>query len=239
MNIQNSEQIKENKKTEDTPLYNNVKNSFTITYILLLTTGTITLIEALRTTNPTVRHIMNLETCISLIAGYFYGIFIEKINYFEQNKIPFIWSDITLTRYIDWTITTPLMLIVLSLVLGQNTNIPIKLKMITSVIILNYLMLYIGYLGETGVYNKLTASIAGFVPFIMMFGIIFMTFLQPKYNYANYVLFTIFVFIWSLYGIVYLLNDEYKNIIMNILDSTAKCLVGISLWVYYTKIIQL
>ena len=65
MNIQDSEQIKENKKTEDTPLYNNVKNSFTITYILLLTTGTITFIEALRTTNPTVRHIMNLESVIT------------------------------------------------------------------------------------------------------------------------------------------------------------------------------
>ena len=42
--------------------------SFTLTYILLLTTGTITLIEALRTKIPLVRHIFNLETVISVIA---------------------------------------------------------------------------------------------------------------------------------------------------------------------------
>ena len=36
--------------------------SFTLTYILLITTGTITLIEALRTKIPLVRHIFNLET---------------------------------------------------------------------------------------------------------------------------------------------------------------------------------
>jgi hypothetical protein len=45
--------------------------SFTLTYILLLTTGTVTLIEALRTKIPLVRHIFNLETVISIIAGYF------------------------------------------------------------------------------------------------------------------------------------------------------------------------
>ena len=55
-------------------------SSFYITYVFLLTTTAITLIEALRSPIPQIRHIMNLETCISIVASYFYGLFIEEIN---------------------------------------------------------------------------------------------------------------------------------------------------------------
>ena len=69
---------KEEKRKNPTQYY--VKYSFVITYILLLTTGTITFIEAMRTQVPAVRHIMNLETCISIVAGYFYSVFVQKIE---------------------------------------------------------------------------------------------------------------------------------------------------------------
>ena len=60
--------------------YPYITTSFYFTYVLLFTTGTITLIEAISTTNPAIRHIMNLETCISIIAGYFYSQFINKLT---------------------------------------------------------------------------------------------------------------------------------------------------------------
>ena len=50
-------------------------------------------------------------------------------------------------------------------------------------------------------------------------------------------LFGIYVFIWGLYGFVYLLDEENKNIMYNILDVTAKCFVGLGLWTYFTKIL--
>ena len=62
-----------------------VKNSFYFTYIFLITTGTICFIEALRNPDPRVRHIMNLETCISVVAGYFYALFVDKINKAEND----------------------------------------------------------------------------------------------------------------------------------------------------------
>ena len=65
----------EDKQSADR-LFGIVKMTFYITYVLLITTGTITLIEALRNNQPAVRHVMNLETCISIIAGYFYSQFI-------------------------------------------------------------------------------------------------------------------------------------------------------------------
>jgi hypothetical protein len=45
--------------------------------------------------------------------------------------------------------------------------------------------------------------------------------------------------VWSLYGLVYLLGDVYKNIAFNLLDLIAKCFIGIGLWAYFAKIIVL
>jgi bacteriorhodopsin len=230
---------KEKEEKKKNPIQYYVKFSFIVSYILLLTTGTITFIEALRTSIPSVRHIMNLETCISIIAGYFYSVFVQKIEDFSKLDKPIDWSDITLTRYIDWAITTPMMLLVLSVVLGNHINKPVKLPIIVSIIILNFIMLYIGYLGETGKMSHQTAMIIGFIPFILLFSIIFINFVKPKYILANYVFFTVFVSIWSIYGIAYMFNEEYKNITMNVLDCLAKCFVGLGLWAYYSKIIVL
>ena len=57
-----------------------VRNTFYITYVFFLTTATITFIESMRTKDFKARHILNLETAISVIATYFYGTFIEKLK---------------------------------------------------------------------------------------------------------------------------------------------------------------
>jgi len=54
--------------------------SFYLTYAFLMTTGTITFIEALRTKNDSIRHILNLETCISVVAAFFYSNFIGQLD---------------------------------------------------------------------------------------------------------------------------------------------------------------
>ena len=100
-------------------------------------------------------------------------------------------------------------------------------------------MLYAGYLGETQALDRVTANIAGFLPFFAMFGLIYWKYVMPKYNLANRTLFYLYFVIWSFYGIVYLFEEETKNIIMNILDLFAKCLIGFGLWVYYVHIIAL
>ena len=208
------------------------KASFMITYILLLTTATITFIEAMRTKIPSVRHILNLETCISIVAGYFYSIFIEQIDKPDKDK----WKDITKNRYIDWCITTPMMLLTLCLVLGMHIKTPVKISIFLLIVFFNYSMLFVGYLGEIGQIDRYTSCFIGFIAFFIMFIIIFNTFVKPKYVYENYVLYFIYLFVWTIYGIVYLLEEESKNIAMNILDFIAKCFIGLGLWAYYTKI---
>ena len=74
----------------------------------MLTTATITFIEAMRNPDPKIRHILNLETVISVVAAFFYSQFVERIK--DETEIDY--QGINITRYTDWAITTPVMLLV-------------------------------------------------------------------------------------------------------------------------------
>ena len=210
-----------------------VRFSFMIVYTILLTTGTITLIEALRTNIAEARHVFNLETCISIIAAYYYSIFITKTS---NPNIIIDWGEITKLRYIDWSITTPLMLIVLCIFLAKNSNTIITFRSMAIILALNYAMLGIGYYGVVNPEIKLFTMIGGFIPFFAMFYLIYTKYMGS--NKPNKVLLGIYFILWSIYGVVYMISEEYKNIAMNILDLIAKCFVGIGLWIYYTKIVK-
>ena len=209
--------------------------SFTLTYVLMITTGTITLIEALRTKIPLVRHIFNLETVISIIAGYFYGKFVSKINESFENKKEIDWAEIVRTRYLDWAITTPLMLLVFMNVLAHHQNHTPKFQVYLLVVLLNYFMLYTGYKGELLKDNN-GYYVMSFMAFFLMFGIIYWLYVRPKYVRFNYVLFFVFFVIWSMYGVVYKMDIRTRNIVYNVLDLIAKSFVGIGLWVYFTHL---
>jgi len=214
-----------------------IKASFFISYILLLTTGLVTFIEAIRTQNPLIRHVFNLETCISLVGGYFYSIFVGLIDQYEKDHKPIDWDTISKTRYIDWSITTPLMLLSLVLVLANESKKVVHLSTIILIVIFNYLMLYIGYLGETKILDRFTACVGGFIPFFITFYLIFSNFVVTNKGLSKYWLFVFYLIFWSMYGLVYLIEESYKNIAMNILDCISKCFIGIALWIYYIKII--
>jgi len=206
-----------------------LKMSFYITYVLLLTTTTITFIEALRTNIPSVRHVLNIETCISIVAAFFYAQF---LTYLDKNTLDY--NTINRTRYTDWFITTPLMLLGLCLVLTYNNKSSVHIGTYALLVLLNFSMLWFGYIGEYGKISKATACLLGFIPFIIMFGIIWFLYVQNSSVVFNYILFTIYVVIWAIYGFVYLMNEKTKNISYNVLDALAKCIVGLSIWAYFT-----
>ena len=211
--------------------------SFTLTYVLLITTGTVTLIEALRTKIPLVRHIFNLETVISVIAGYFYSKFVDRIKDSFDGGKPIDWQEIIRTRYLDWAITTPLMLMVLLNVIAHHNKRSPSIRVYFLIILLNYTMLYLGYIGEF-IKQNILYYIGSFIAFFIMFGLIFFLYVKPKYNTFNYALFFVFFIVWSLYGVVYKMNIITKNITYNVLDLISKCFVGIGLWVYFTNMFK-
>jgi len=204
--------------------------SFTVAYILLLTTGTITFIESIRTQVPMIRHIFNLETCISIVAAYFYGQFLEKL------KGPVNLNEITHLRYLDWAITTPMMWIVLCAALAYNIKRSVSWFTMLLLLILNYIMLGTGYLGEIDHLGKPMAAFLSFLALFSMFGLVYQSFIRPKYNRFNWILYVVYLIAWSLYGVAYFM--ESKQLWYNILDMFSKCLVGIGLWIYYTRILR-
>lgn len=228
-----------------------VKNSFYFTYIFLITTGTITFIESLRNPIPQIRHVMNIETCISIVAGYFYGLFIKEIETAEkdtklktkstneQNDAVLPLKKINDMRYSDWAITTPLMLLVLSLVLSYENKIAVKLSSLFLLLLFDFVMLLPGYLGETGAISRASGTIAGYVGFFLLFGTLWRTYMSgSKVTNQSKIVFGIYFVLWTLYGIAYQANESTKMLSYNILDLFAKAFVGIFFWLYLAKIIK-
>lgn len=206
-----------------------VKLTFYITYVFLMTTATITFIEAITTDDIRARHILNLETCISVIATFFYSKFIKQLDEGVDYK------QININRYTDWMITTPLMLLVLCLVFVYNSESKLRLGTYFVILVLNLGMILTGYLGEVGQLDKYVANIGGFLFFSLLFGYIYKIFLHKKYNFDNMLIFSSFFVLWAFYGVFYEFDEKVKNISFNILDLFAKCFVGIFFWAYFTK----
>ncbi len=205
------------------------KNTFYISYLVLFGYTIITLVEAIRTPSVLIRHIMNIETAISLVAGMVYSFLNEEVR-----KPGADLKKITQIRYVDWSITTPLILLVLLLFYNGENSIDYKTYL--GVVGLNAGMLYSGYLGESGAIHKMTGGIAGFLFFGAMLALFYSCCVPGS---KNPIVFWIFALIWTLYGVVYYLEDEEtKNICYNVLDVIAKALFGVVLWSYYGKVLK-
>ncbi len=135
-------------------------------------------------------------------------------------------------RYIDWFITTPIMLFTTVLYMKYNT-MSSKTSSLTMQMILNndlnnllsiwgynILMLLCGLIGELyPSYSKILIPI-GFYFFYKVFYIIFDKFVLD--NIINFRLFIFITIVWGLYGIAALMSTNIKNICYNILDIISK-----------------
>lgn len=205
-----------------------LNNSFMTTYIVLFGYTAITLIEALRTPCINTRHIMNIETAVSLVAGIVYGTFLDKMK--QPN---FKLNEIIPMRYMDWMITTPLIL--LAVVLFYNTKLSsVDYKCYIIIVILNWLMLLFGYLGESKIISSMKGLLLGFFFYAAMLLYMYM-YIIPKG--CSLAVFIIFAVIWTGYGIAYMLKEEEKNIAYNILDIMSKAVFGVVLWMYFGKVL--
>ena len=209
------------------------KESFTICYLILFGTAAITFIEALRNTNVHARHILNLETAVSLTAGVVYGMFRE-----ETNKQDFNLEEIIHYRYIDWAITTPMLLLILVLFIDFHSSSKLRINIYILIIVLNYIMLLFGYMGERKLMDKRTAQTIGFIALGSMLFVIYYYFLKHSKNIAPLVLFIIFSIVWSLYGVAAELDEKNKNLMYNALDILSKVFFGLGLWSYYGGIFK-
>jgi hypothetical protein len=225
----------------------NFKNCFYVTLVLSIfiqfLVGVIEVGALLIKVEPKhmiIRELLILEVVVQIIEAGFY-LWLA----YNFNKI----TNVTPKRYIDWSITTPTMLITLVVYLiylsykekGIDTS---KLKLfnvllenssnLSYILYLNWLMLIFGYLGEQKILNTVTGVILGFIPFLIYYYMIYVNYAtQSK---TGWKLFWYFFFFWSLYGVAALFPYYIKNSFYNILDLFAKNFFGLFLtYIIVTK----
>jgi hypothetical protein len=125
--------------------------------------------------NYIIKQLLYLELVVQAIEGLFY---IWLVYNFDSV------ANVTPKRYIDWTITTPTMLTTLIFYLiylrYKNDKLDTtKLDFFTlandnahvmsKILLLNWSMLFFGYLGEMKILSTLSGVLLGFVPFLMYY----------------------------------------------------------------------
>lgn len=173
------------------------------------------------------KDLLKVELLVQVIEFIFYIWLIYFFKKTSQNITPF--------RYVDWTITTPLMLITLSAFLNHDGS-KARLKdflsnnkdSVVKIVFLNAGMLFFGLMGELGYLNVYTSTALGFIPFALNFKHIKDTFLTPGDTLKS-ILFYWFAFVWSIYGVFAVTKYTIKNSGYNILDIFSKNFFGVFL----------
>lgn len=182
------------------------------------------------------KDLLKVEFLVQVIEFIFYAGLILYLNKVSRN--------ITVYRYLDWGLTTPLMLITLSAFLNHTENTSSRLTeflynntgSIVRIVLLNAAMLLCGLIGEFGYLSPYMASALGFIPFILNFKYIKDTFLPSSEDKTKNAIFYWFVFFWSLYGVFAVMSYKIKNTGYNILDIFSKNFFGLFLaYVIWSK----
>jgi bacteriorhodopsin len=183
--------------------------------------------------NAILTDILKLESFVQGVEAFFYY---WLINNFDKK------NTITQTRYFDWALTTPTMLLSSIMYFKFLENKDKKLSepinfmefiennkgTITKILIYNWLMLAVGYFGEMGLIPKSIYIPIGFVFFILSFKEIYDNF--AIHNDESKKLFYFIFIIWALYGVAAMLPFTQKNIMYNLLDIVSKNFYGIYIY---------
>ena len=204
--------------------------------VLVGTIDYLTINIKVSSTDEILKDLLRVELFVQAVEFVFYLWLIYYFSKVSQNITPF--------RYLDWAVTTPLMLITLSAFLNHDGSTPTRLtdfisnhkgSMIT-IVLLNAAMLFFGLIGEFGYLNPYISTALGFIPFVLNFKYIKDTFLPSSEDKTKNALFYWFVFSWSLYGVFAVMNYTTKNTGYNILDIFSKNFFGLFLaYVIWSK----
>lgn len=180
-------------------------------------------------------YIALLETVSQIIEFAYYAIVIFYVGAI------YTWS-----RYIDWFISTPVMLVstagfVVYLQDERNTLRVLfegeRLGMTLGMLGFNTLMLAFGLLAELSAYMSTMFLILGMVSFFATFAFLY-TFVQQSSNIVALVLFEFVFVVWGLYGVAATQPYRLKNVAYNILDIIAKNFYGLFLFIYSVSVIS-
>ena len=188
----------------------------------------------LRPEDLILKDILSMELIVQVIEFIFYAYLVYMIVSGHVSKA------ITSHRYVDWTITTPVMLVSFILFFKYLKNPTRGIRIFQSikeektniikVVIANALMLLCGFLAERSMIPATLGIALGFIPFAYMFKIIYADYAKDT-DIAKILYYVSFI-VWGLYGVAAALPFNQKNTMYNILDLFAKNAYGLFLYFF-------
>jgi len=150
--------------------------------------------------------------------------------------------DVTFTRYFDWVLSTPIMLISTALYMNYRHQPDDSLwegfrrnsTSLTGILSWNFLMLLFGFLGERGVCSRTTAFLGGSIALLASFAWLYVSFVGG--DWVNWLLFAFMFFVWALYGVAFCFDYRTKNAFYNVIDLFSKNFYGVFLFLEVWKL---
>jgi len=165
----------------------------------------------------------------------------------SSQVIEFLWYAVVLIlsqtitarlRYIDWVLSTPVMLISLALFFRHRDPTTSQSSSVVSVfesyeiyacLGVNWIMLAFGFAMESMWISDMVGLLGGGLSLVGSFT--FLAVLTPNET-LSHVLFWVTFVVWGLYGVAAALNDVAKNVMYNAIDVISKNCFGLFLFVY-------
>jgi bacteriorhodopsin len=218
------------RKIVNYDLTNPMYISFFASFLALSGTTVITFLASFTEeakNNKYLRGSLISETCVNIIAGFTYTYFLK---FLADKKLQL--ENVTTIRYIDWFLTTPLLLVSFAFYTAYTNDKTTGLDglPLTYIIVLNILMLVAGFLGETKRIGLYPGFFLGFAFFAPLMYFVYDKYVKDSEGDSNLIVFILFVIVWGLYGFAYLLNTKWKNISYNTLDVISKAGFGMLIW---------
>jgi len=195
--------------------------------------GVAALFVPLAPEHAVLRDLLLLETVVQFVELVVYIVIVARFHL----------ETMAATRYFDWVITTPVMLLTTVVFMayseaqGQKSAAPVHLKSflkeprnqrnLAAILGCNMGMLVFGYLGEIGVMQRAVAWLVSSIFFVGAFWILYAEYARKSVVGTR--LFAAMFGIWSLYAVAYLLSAVNKNVMINGLDIVAKNIFGLFL----------
>lgn len=169
-----------------------------------------------------------LETAINAIELVVYLALVRRSESFQR---------MTNVRYVDWVVTTPIMLLTAALYMRyRHVKENVDEGWCGEISVLDFIgeeraplavmlaanggMLAAGYLAEIGAVPRVAGLVAGFLAMTVAFRVLWTRYACSTRIGRN--IFAYMVVTWSLYGAAFMADDITKNVSYNVLDTVAK-----------------
>jgi hypothetical protein len=164
----------------------------------------------------------------------------------SSQAIEFLWYTVVLIlsrtitarlRYIDWVLSTPIMLISLAMFFRHRDSTSLSSSVLSvfesyeiyACLAANWIMLAFGFAMESMWISDVAGLLGGGLSLVGSFT--FLAVLTPI-DALSHVLFWVTFGVWGLYGVAAALNDVAKNVMYNSIDVVSKNCFGLFLFVY-------